>query len=87
MAKRCVMKRLQNGKFRLRKGTLKCKPSKSASASHAKKFGYTGSKAHKNHAKTMYHKRLANLKKARAAKTAGSGNIIMGGRNLGKLGY
>lgn len=68
MAQRCVMKRLANGKFRLRKGGHKCRPSKSAAASHAKKFGRTGSKAHKAHAKTLYHLRVENLKKARAAK-------------------
>lgn len=68
MARRCVLKRLPNGKYRLRKAGVKCKPSKAAAASHAKKFGYSGSKAHKSHAMAMYHKRVANLKKARAAK-------------------
>jgi hypothetical protein len=68
MAHRCVLKRLPNGKFRLRKAGVKCTPGKAAAARHAKKFGYSGSKAHRAHAMTIYHKRVANLKKARAAR-------------------
>ena len=64
---RCVLKRLKTGKFKFRDRGAKCSPGKASAAKHAKKFGYSGSKAHKAHALTQYHKRLENLKKARAA--------------------
>ena len=67
---RCVLRRIANGKFRFRtnKGKDKCSPSKAASASHAKKFGYSGSKQHKSHARRLYTRRLGYLAKARMAR-------------------
>ena len=67
---RCVLRRIANGKFRFRtnKGKTKCTPGKSASASHAKKFGYSGSMQHKRHAYRVYKRRLGYLAKARMAR-------------------
>jgi len=58
------------GKYRFRTGKnmSKCRPSKSASRMHSKKYGYSGSKAHKRHAASMYVKRVARIGRARAMK-------------------
>lgn len=45
----------------------KCTPSKVAARMHAKKYGYSGSKAHKRHAKAMYTQRVSRIAMARAA--------------------
>lgn len=68
MPARCVFKRTKEGKFRFRMKGSKCFPSPSTAKRHAKLYGSPGSSRHKAHAKAMYDKRLANLKKARAAR-------------------
>ena len=62
---RCMLKRTANGKFRFRSGkgaaAVMCSPSASARRAHAKKFGRSGGRAHKRHAKMMYENRARRM--------------------------
>ena len=64
---RCVLKHVR-GKFKFRRGGVKCRPSKAARARHKKLHGKSGGKAHKEHARREYERRVANIKRARVGK-------------------
>jgi hypothetical protein len=57
-----MLRKTDTGKYRFRtRGGGKCEPSKAAKARHAKRFGYSGSKAHKSHHRMLTAKRISRL--------------------------
>lgn len=69
-----MLRQGKSGKYRFRvKGGAKCSPSASSKARHAKRFGYSGSKAHKSHHRMLAAARATRLASLRSIIKASGG--------------